>query len=283
MSVICFAPQYVCESLLRAEGFTDIRYIDTTIATQEEELGSDKLVFHSNLPLSHVIAIDDELPIKVVTGVHAGCYELFAWRNPGHRRPEGKTVGGDSRWLSLIAVWVGLDPKKDLTMVDVFGTDAVDLFASGKLDAYMAFPPEVQLLHERKVGQVILKTAAAPPWSQYFCCMMAANRDYMRNYPAATKRVLRAILKATDLCATAPTRVARQIVDGGFTPRYDYALQALNEVAYDRWRDYDAADTMRFYALRMHETGFIKSSPQKIITDGTDWRFFNELKRELKA
>src|SRR5215468_9028695 len=62
-------------------------------------------------------------------------------------------------------------------------------------------------------------------------------------------------LKATDLCATEPTRVARQIVDGGFTPRYDYALQALNEVPYDRWRDYDATDTMRFYALRMHETG----------------------------
>jgi NitT/TauT family transport system substrate-binding protein len=60
ITVICFAPQYVCESLLRAEGFTDIRYIDTTIATQQEELGSDKLDFHSNLPLSHVIAIDDE-------------------------------------------------------------------------------------------------------------------------------------------------------------------------------------------------------------------------------
>jgi hypothetical protein len=30
-------------------------------------------------------------------------------------------------------------------MIDVFGTEAVDLFAAGKLDAYMAFPPEVQL------------------------------------------------------------------------------------------------------------------------------------------
>ena len=29
--------------------------------------------------------------------------------------------------------------------------------------------------------------------------------------------------------------------------------------------------------------GLIKSSPQKIIADGTDWRFLNELKRELKA
>jgi NitT/TauT family transport system substrate-binding protein len=33
----------------------------------------------------------------------------------------------------------------------------------------------------------------------------------------------------------------------------------------------------------MHEAGFIKSSPQKVIADGTAWRFLNELKRELKA
>ena len=95
--------------------------------------------------------------------------------------------------------------------------------------------------------------------------------------------MVRAILKATDLCATEPERVARQIVDGGFTSRYDYALQALRELPYDKWREYDAEDTMRFYALRLHEVGLIKSSPQKIIADGTDWRFFNELKRELKA
>ena len=77
--------------------------------------------------------------------------------------------------------------------------------------------------------------------------------------------------------------VARRIVDGGFTPRYDYALQTLSELPYDKWRDYDAEDTIRFYALRLHEAGMIKSSPQKIIADGTDWRFLNELKRELKA
>jgi NitT/TauT family transport system substrate-binding protein len=105
----------------------------------------------------------------------------------------------------------------------------------------------------------------------------------VRNCPVATKRVLRAILKAADLCATEPARVARQIVDAGFTPRYDYALQTFNEVPYDKWREYDPEDTIRFYALRMHDTGFIKSSPQKIIAEGTDWRFLNELKRELKG
>ena len=40
---------------------------------------------------------------------------------------------------------------------------------------------------------------------------------------------------------------------------------------------------MRFYALRLHEAGMIKSSPNGIIAEGTDWRFLNELKRELKA
>jgi NitT/TauT family transport system substrate-binding protein len=284
MPVICFAPQYVCEALLRADGFTEVRYVDTTVATQAEDLGSGRLDFQSNLPLAHVIAIDSQLPITVVTGVHAGCYELFA--HGGIRSIadlKGKSVGGDARWLSLIAAHVGLDPKKDLNLVDVFGADAVDLFAEGKLDAYMAFPPDVQELHARKVGHVILRTAADPPWSQYFCCMMAANREYAARNPVATKRVIRAVLKAADLCASKPEVAARLIVEGGFTERYEYALQTLTENPYGAWREYDAEDTIRFYALRLHEAGTIKSSPQKIIADGTDWRFLNEVKRELKA
>jgi NitT/TauT family transport system substrate-binding protein len=57
----------------------------------------------------------------------------------------------------------------------------------------------------------------------------------------------------------------------------------LSDARFDRWREFDPEDTMRFYALRMYEVGMITSSPNKIITDGTDWRFLNELKRELKA
>ena len=135
----------------------------------------------------------------------------------------------------------------------------------------------------RQIGHVIVNTAVDRPWSQYFCCMLASNRDYVRKYPVATKRVLRAVLKAADLCASEPDRVARQIVTGGFAETYDYALQTVSEIPYEKWRDYDPEDTMRFYALRLHESGLIKSSPNKIIADGTDWRFLNELKRELKT
>jgi hypothetical protein len=92
----------------------------------------------------------------------------------------------------------------------------------------------------------------------------------------------RILTRATDLCATEPARVAQQLADRGLTPRYDSAFQTLSENGY-KWREYDAEDTIRFYALRFRDTGFIKSSPQKIIAEGTDWRFLDELKRELKA
>ena len=93
--------------------------------------------------------------------------------------------------------------------------------------------------------------------------MLAGNPEFVRRHPVATKRAMRPILKATDLCASDLGGAARLLVDGGFTPRYDYALQTLKDVRYDVWREYDAEDAIRFYALRMREAGFIKSSPQK--------------------
>ena len=63
----------------------------------------------------------------------------------------------------------------------------------------------------------------------------------------------------------------------------EYTLQAMKEMPFGRWREYNPEETVRFYALRLREAGMIKGNPQQIIAQGTDWRFLNELKRELKA
>ena len=102
-------------------------------------------------------------------------------------------------------------------------------------------------------------------------------------YPIATERVLRAFLKATDICAQEPERAARMLVAKGYEPRYDIAIEVLKSLPYNRWREAHPEDTLRFHALRLHEVGMIKTSPQQLITQGTDWRFFNELKREMKT
>jgi len=89
-------------------------------------------------------------------------------------------------------------------------------------------------------------------------------------------------LKAVNICALEPERAAQLVVDKDSTPQYEYALQAIKEIPYAKWREYDPEDSVRFFALRLHEVGMIKNSPQRFITQGTDWRFLNELKKELK-
>jgi NitT/TauT family transport system substrate-binding protein len=182
-----------------------------------------------------------------------------------------------------MAAHVGLDPRKDIEWVIQPGAEGKRALAEGKVDAIMAFPPDPQDLRAKKIGHVIVNSAIDRPWSQYICCMVGGNKEFVRKHPVATKRALRAILKAAVVCATEPERAARILVDRGATANYDYAVQALKELPYNRWREIDPTDTVRFWSLRLHEAGLIKSGPNKIIAQGTDWRFFNELKKELKG
>ena len=45
---VCLAPQHVVEELLRAEGFTEIRYVETPAAATPEAIGRGKLDFGLN-------------------------------------------------------------------------------------------------------------------------------------------------------------------------------------------------------------------------------------------
>jgi NitT/TauT family transport system substrate-binding protein len=282
---ICVAPQYVAEELLRAEGFTDVRYVELE-AVVAERIARGEIDFSLNFAGPLVLAMDSGGPITVLAGVHVGCFELFAnERIRSITDLKGKSVGIQALgstpfvFLTSIAAYVGLDPVKDINWVTSPSVKPKELFAEGKIDAFLGFPPEPQELRARNIGHVIVNSAVDRPWSQYFCCMLAGNTDFIHSHPVATKRVLRAILKAADLCVAEPQRVAQEIVDGGFTARYDFALQTMEEVPYDKWRDYDPEDTVRFYALRLHEAGMIRSSPQKILAQGTDWRFLTSWRK----
>lgn len=289
-SSYCWAAEYVAGELMRAEGLTDVRYVEADRSVDQSEwIARGETDFDLNFPPKQVASIDAGVPIKVLTGLHSGCLELIAKEginSVGDLR--GKRVGVDglnnSRhvWLTLMAAYVGLDPVNDIQWVTSQDATAMQLFVEGKIDAFLAAPPEPQELRAQGIGHTVLASTLDRPWSQYFCCMLTGRTEYVSRYPIATKRVLRALLKATDLCVSDPRGIAKQLVDRGIIARYDYAIQTLTEVRYDRWRDFDPEDTVRFYALRMHEAGFIKSDPNKIIAEGTDWRFLDELKRELK-
>ena len=287
---LCAAPQYIVTELLKAEGFSDIKYVAMTTAGISKSLASGEIDVSLHFVGPLILRLDAGDPITVLSGAHVGCFELFGTdRVRVLRDLKGRTVaitelGQPAHvFLSSMLAHVGLDPNKDVTFVEHPAADGKRLLAEGKVDAYLAFPPDPQELRAKKVGHVVVNSAVDRPWSQYFCCMATGNREFVRKHPVATKRALRAILKATDICALEPERAARALVDGGFTPRYDYALQTMKDLPYDKWRVYDPADSVRFYALRLREAGMIKSTPQRLIAEGTDWRFLNELKKELKG
>jgi NitT/TauT family transport system substrate-binding protein len=284
---LCVSSLYIAEELLRAEGFTDIRYIDAPMGAFGPAHGEAD--FAPQYASQCVRAIDAGEPVTLLAGVMVGCFELFAREGIASvAELKGRSIGVGAagslsqQLLTLITAQVGLDARQDIQWVTDPSVKPIELFVEGKIDAFLAFPPEPQDLRARHIGHVIVNTAVDRPWSQYFCCMLGASREFVALHPVATKRVMRAILKATDLCATEPVHAAQRLADLGLTARYDYALQTLSENGY-KWREYDPEDTIRFYALRLRDVGLIKSTPQKIIADGTDWRFLDELKQELKA
>jgi NitT/TauT family transport system substrate-binding protein len=294
----CAAPQYVAKELLPGEGFRDIQYVPIS-GNHYPAIASGEIDVTMAFTAPFLVQVDAGLPITLLGGVHVGCFELFGTgKIRAIRDLKGRSVGvphlGSAHhlFLSSMLAYVGLDPRKDINWVTHDTTESARLLADRKVDSLMAFPPVPQELRAKNIGHVIVNSAKDRPWSQYFCCMVASNREFVRKHPVATKRVLRAILKATDICALDPERAAQIIVEGrdstsskpyGLTKDYGYALQTMKDVPYDRWREYDPEDSVRFYALNLHDVGMIKTSPNKLIAQGTDWRFIKELKKELKA
>jgi NitT/TauT family transport system substrate-binding protein len=288
---VCVVPAYIADDLLRAEGFTEVRYVPTVHGISVGGMAArGEIDFGVLFAPSIIQHLEAGERVTAVAGVHTGCYELFADERI-HRVIDlkGRRVGtpalgsGPHVFLAAIAAYVGLDPVDDLNWVASMSPSPMELLAQGEIDACLGFPPEAQQARARSVGHVILNGAVDRPWSEYFCCLLTGNPDFIREHPIATKRVVRAILKATDLCAAEPERAAQRLVDWAVTPSYEDALRALNELPYGTWRNYHPEDTLRFFALRLHEAGMISSTPNQLLAEGTDWRFLNELKHELKA
>ena len=288
---LCMAPQHVAEQLLRDEGFTEVQYLKRDgLREFHMALASGEANINMDFVPDAVIQLDAGDPIVFLAGGHIGCFELFGSDQVRAVRDlKGKTVavpelrGGAITFIASMAAYVGLDPQKDINWVTHSEVESMQLLAEGKIDAFQGSPPKLQEFRTKHIGHVMVNGTLDRPWSQYFCCMVIGNREFVRKYPVATKRAVRAILKGADLCGREPERAARLLMDKGYTDNYEILLQALKEIPYGKWREYNPEDTVRFYALRLHEAGMIKSTPHKIIAEGTDWRFLNELKKELKG
>jgi NitT/TauT family transport system substrate-binding protein len=286
---LCHAPHVLAEDLLKSEGFTEVQYVKMTTGLISKSLVSGDINIGLHFSAPSIIQMDAGTPLVFLAGAHVGCFKVFGSDQiQAIADLKGKSVaiteigGSDHAFLSVIVASGGLDPNKDVNWVTHTAAESKQLFTDGKLDALIAFPPLAQELTDKKIGHVVVNSMMDKPWSDYFCCMVTTSRDFLLKNPVATKRAMRALLKASDICALQPEKVARFLVDKGFTSNYDYAREAMREIPYNVWRSYDPSETVRFYAQRLHDAEMVKRTPDQILAQGSDWSVLKELQQELK-
>jgi NitT/TauT family transport system substrate-binding protein len=290
-NVQCNAAQYMAERFLREEGFTDVQYPQVSAKDLiDDGPASGKLDFGIGYAAAWIPLIDKGLPVVMLGGVHIGCWQVFATGDIKSLRDfKGKTVSiisptfTDGIFMAMTLNDVGLDIGKDVKIVNHPPAENARILSSGEVDAVVAFPPISKDLRVKGIGRVVLDSVTDPPWSNYYCCTAVTNREWMEKHPVATKRALRAMVKGADMVAKNPDASARFMVDRGYSENFDYTCDILKEIPYNNiWRDFDPVDSVRFYALRLKQAGLIKSTPDEILERGTDFRYLNELRRELK-
>jgi len=234
----------MAEDLLRAEGFADVTYVDFPGGPVSEYLAAAKADLSLHFVGPNLMRLDHGDPVVFLAGVHTGCFEVIATARVRRITDlKGKAVGVSSLrgaehiFIASMAAHVGLHPQQDITWVVNPPDVSIRLLHEGQIDAFLGFPPVPQEVRAKQIGHVLVNSAVDRPWSQYFCCLLIGNRDFVQQHPIATKRALRAILKAADLCAQDPEQAARWLVARQTTPRFDYALQAKQEISYNRWRE----------------------------------------------
>ena len=140
---ICVFPQYYLQETLRAEGFSEIGYVEASAVRTLEPIARGTADFAVSFGLGQILEIDAGSPITVLGGVHVGCYELFA-REGIRSVPElkGKSVGLETAspaLLKLMAANVGLDPENDFQWVTDRKLKPLELFATGKMTPSLGF------------------------------------------------------------------------------------------------------------------------------------------------
>ena len=291
-SPACWVPLYVAEPLLREEGFTDIKYVSGPGTEHINMLKREEIDLSASFaPFTMVNVERSNPPLTFLSGLHRGCYALVAnERIRSVNDLKGKRVwmgsienGTPQLFFKTIVSYVGLNPDTDFEYVWVSKGEAMKLFLEGKIDAFMSFPPGPQELMDKGIGHLLVDTNIDRPWSQYFCCMITGHTKFVKNNPVATKRAIRAILKANDLVAQNPQLATDTLLQRKIRKESErkYVLQSIKHIPYGKWRAYNPEDTLRFYALRLREVGMLDSQPEEFIRKYTDWSFVNDLKGEL--
>jgi NitT/TauT family transport system substrate-binding protein len=294
----CNVPFLFVDEFLRDEGFTDVELVTAPLHYGFFEQMAEGVMDLGFLFVPETTyAIDQGLPLVMLGPANAGCTQIWAAdevRDLSDLRGRRLAIGpipyehpAHYSFVSSILQWVGISAGGDVELKtlhrSVTQKQPYGILSAlqGHVDALWTWSPTSMSLADANAGHKIFDSFEDDPWRQYMCCTIISRRQFVEEYPVATRRALRAILKAMDLCQQEPGAAIERALGKGWIDQEAVAQRSFEQIRFDTWRSFDPEDSVLFYALRLHEAGLINSTPEEIIAKGTDWSFFNELKQEL--
>jgi NitT/TauT family transport system substrate-binding protein len=286
----CDAPIMAAEAYLKEEGFTDVQLSDaaTLVALTDGKVDMGNL-----FPAAHAAALESGLKVVGLGGIHAGCIEIWAPQSVATLKDlRGRTFYVQAKTIRdvaygnavMILKQAGVDPK-DVNFVAQSDADVVKLYLEGKNDAVLlaAAAAEGLKANAANKGHTIFVQTMEEPWARMDCCLIVTTQEWYRANPSATKRAMRAILRASDALTADRAAAAKLITDKGLfggANNVANVRNALNMLSFN-WRDLDADKSLRFHGALLAETGLMKISVDEL-AKSLDLRILNELRTELK-
>ena len=233
-----------------------------------------------------IVNIDERAPLVILAGVHAGCFRAVRNRS-GCRRcgtSRGRRSGSQRRGRAMtrlphrhaLPTWASIRAWMSTGSLHPFAECRRRLLAEGKIDGYLGFRLRTAGAARKEGRARGRQQCRRPPLVPVLLLHDHREPGLRPPEPGGDEAGdARDPEDGRPLCAgTRAWRRKASWIRAG-RKQYDYALQMMKDLPYGRWRDYSPEDTVRFYALRLREAGMIKSTPQKIIAEGTDWRFID--------
>ena len=220
--VICFAPQYVARGVAAGRGLYRYPLFDT-------DARGFRMPLDAANSTSPSISLCTSSPASTPARRSRSCRAcmpaaMSCLRRTGH--PRGRRSEGQKRRRraerrrtcpDLMAAYVGLDPKNDIRWSPTPRSSLWNSSPRASSTPFWHFRREPQELHARRRRPCDLRTAVDRPWSQYFCCVLAGNREFVAQLSGRDEtRDPRHAQGRRSVRQPSRKRVARLLVDGGF-------------------------------------------------------------------
>lgn len=203
-----------------------------------------------------------KMPVTIVSGTLAGGHALVVQPNiTAVQELRGKVLSVPQRgslqdfYLRELLIKNGLDPKTDVSIVDVPPDGAAAALEKGTIDA--AMESDIIALKAAQHGRVKILVWAGDVFPEYVSEVVVMRRELIQQDPTTRNKLVKAYAKAIEFIKTNPEETASLVAEALGVSR-EIALQSVQHVLWTAKLD---KDDVKKFAGEMVKLGYLAKMP----------------------